>query len=293
MRRVDAAMRAVKADRGETRPAPTEACDPLRESAAAPRITPAERKATPGNPMGRRPGLFAELVAALPGKIVVDDTMAPSSREQYRRLAASLHQAQAGSGMRLVMISSAVPGEGKTLTAANLSLTLSESYDRRVLLIDADLRRPSLHVLFRVPASPGLTDSLMTTEPRTLPTHRLSSNLSLMTSGAVNVDPMAGLTSPRLGQILTEARTAFDWVILDTPPVGLLSDACLLADNVDTTLFVVKAEETPYDLARRAVDILGAHRVLGIVLNRADTNVHRYGYGYGYHARYRQVTPAG
>jgi receptor protein-tyrosine kinase len=280
MGRVDAAMRAVKADRGATRPEPIDAREPLIEAAADPRITSPDRMAPPVSSIGRRPGLFAELAAALPGKIVVDDTMAPSSRRAYRRLAASLHQAQAGSGLQLVMISSALPGEGKTLTAANLSLTLSESYARRVLLIDADLRGPSLHVLFRVPASPGLTDGLKTTEPRTLPTPRLSSNLSLLTSGAVNVDPMAGLTSPRMRQILTEARATFDWVILDTPPVGLLSDASLLADSVDTTLFVVKAEETPDDLARRAVDILGAHRVLGIVLNRADTNVHRHGYGY-------------
>src|SRR6185436_17134614 len=139
MRRVDAAMRAVTADRGATPSAPIEAREPLIETAAEPRITPADRKATPVRSIGHRPGLFAELAAALPGKTVVDDTMAPSSREQYRRLAASLHQAQAGRGLRLVMISSALPGEGKTLTAANLSLTLSESYDRRVLLIDADL----------------------------------------------------------------------------------------------------------------------------------------------------------
>jgi len=277
MRRVDATIRAVKADREATPSAPNEERDSLIDAAADTRITPANRKVLPVGSGGRRP--FTELMAALPGKIVVDDTMAPSSREQYRRLAASLHQAQTGSGVRVVMISSAVPGEGKTLTAANLSLTLSESYDRRVLLIDADLRQPSLHGLFRLPASPGLTDSLMT-EAGMLPIHRLSSNLSVLTSGAVNVDPMAGLTSPRMRQILTEARAAFDWVIVDTPPVGLLSDASLLADSVDTTLFVVKAEETPYDLARRAVAILGAHRVLGIVLNRANTNIHRFDYGY-------------
>jgi Mrp family chromosome partitioning ATPase len=115
----------------------------------------------------------------------------------------------------------------------------------------------------------------------------VSPNLSVLTAGEVDLDPMAGLTSPRMRQILSEARETFDWVIVDTPPVGLLSDASLLADNVDTTLFVVKAEETPYDLVKRAVDVLGARRVLGVVLNRADANVHRHGYGYHYHSRYR------
>ena len=75
----------------------------------------------------------------------------PASREQYRRLAATLHHAQAEHGLKVVMVASAVPGEGKTLTATNLALTLSESYQRRVLLIDADLRRPSLHDDVQVP----------------------------------------------------------------------------------------------------------------------------------------------
>jgi receptor protein-tyrosine kinase len=281
MGRVDAAMRAAEAGRA-TAPAATKA---VIEAPATPAFD-----APPPPPVDRirlASVNFKQLAKALPGKIVVDENMSPTSREQYRRLAASLHQAQIGSGMRVVMISSALPGEGKTLTAANLSLTLSESYDRRVLLVDADLRRPSLHKLFRLPSSPGLTENLMVSDGRALPLHRVSPNLSVLTAGEVDLDPMAGLTSPRMRQILSEARETFDWVIVDTPPVGLLSDASLLADNVDTTLFVVKAEETPYDLVKRAVDVLGARRVLGVVLNRADANVHRHGYGYHYHSRYR------
>jgi Mrp family chromosome partitioning ATPase len=136
MGRVDAAMRAAEAGRA-TAPAATKA---VIEAPATPAFD-----APPPPPVDRirlASVNFKQLAKALPGKIVVDENMSPTSREQYRRLAASLHQAQIGSGMRVVMISSALPGEGKTLTAANLSLTLSESYDRRVLLVDADLRRP-------------------------------------------------------------------------------------------------------------------------------------------------------
>jgi protein-tyrosine kinase len=281
MGRVDAAMRAAEAGRA-TAPAATK---PIIEAPAPPVF-----EAPPAPPVdGIRLASvnFKQLARALPGRIVVDENMSPPSREQYRRLAASLHQAQIGSGMRVVMISSALPGEGKTLTAANLSLTLSESYDRRVLLVDADLRRPSLHKIFRLPSSPGLTENLMVSDGGALPVHRVSPNLSVLTAGEVDLDPMAGLTSMRMRQILSEARETFDWVIVDTPPVGLLSDASLLAENVDTTLFVVKAEDTPYDLVKRAVEVLGARRVLGVVLNRADANVHRHGYGYHYHSRYR------
>ena len=81
---------------------------------------------------------------------------------------------------------------------------------------------------------------------------------------------MAGLTSDRMRRVIDEAREAFDWVIVDTPPVGLLTDANLLASMVDGAVLVVKAEHTPYQLVQRAVDALGRNRILGVVLNRAQ-----------------------
>src|SRR5690348_8021689 len=102
--------------------------------------------------------LLHRLDGSVAEKVIVDDRMLPASREQYRRLAAVLHDAQADKGLRVVMIASALAGEGKTLTACNLALTLSESYRRRVLLIDADLRRPTIHSVFRLDAATGLSD---------------------------------------------------------------------------------------------------------------------------------------
>ena len=99
--------------------------------------------------------------ARLATKIVIDANMMPASREQYRRLAAALHQAQRSNGFKVVMVASAVAGEGKTLTAANLALTLSESYRRNVLLVDGDLRLPTLHRIFQVDGAPGLSDGLI------------------------------------------------------------------------------------------------------------------------------------
>src|SRR4029453_14829682 len=93
--------------------------------------------------------------AALSHKMVGDPNLSPAAREQYRLLAATLHNAQVSHGVKVILIASAVPGEGKTLTAANLALTFSEAYQRDVLLVDADLRRPSLHLLFTgEPAAP-------------------------------------------------------------------------------------------------------------------------------------------
>ena len=107
-------------------------------------------------------------------KLVIDPVVDPSVVEQYRHLAAVLHHAQKASGVRTVMVTSAMPSEGKTLTATNLALTLSQSYQRRVLLVDADLRRPRLREMFALPSTEGLTDSLSAARSGRLPVHQVS-----------------------------------------------------------------------------------------------------------------------
>src|SRR6185436_19451949 len=101
-----------------------------------------------------QPGLPA------PGRAATSDVMQPASLEQFRKLGASLHEMQRLRGTRVVMITSAVAGEGKSFTAANIAITLSASYGRQVLLVDADLRRPALHELFGAPEDDGLTTGL-------------------------------------------------------------------------------------------------------------------------------------
>lgn len=190
--------------------------------------------------------------------------------EQFRRLAASLHHAQATNGTRTVMITSAIAGEGKTLTATNLALTLAESFRRQVLLVDADLRRPSLHDVFQVPNVSGLSDGLKAPADGKLSLMQITPLLTLLTAGRPDPDPMHSLTSARMRRVIDEARERFDWVLLDTPPVGLLTDANLLAAMVDAALLVVRAGVTPYTFVERASEILGRERILGVVLNAAD-----------------------
>ena len=225
-------------------------------------------------------GLVEHMDSSLREKVVVDANMLPASREQYRRLAAALHHAQAATGVKVVMIASAVANEGKTLTAANLALTLSESYRRNVLLIDADLRRPSLHTIFKVRGAPGLNEGLTAPDEPKLPLHDVSPRLTILPAGMPNSDPMAGLTSRRMQGLIDEAREAFAWVIIDTPPVGLLTDANLLASMVDGAVLVVKAGSTPYDLVKRAVDTIGPSKLLGVVLNQAHATLGKYSYRY-------------
>jgi capsular exopolysaccharide synthesis family protein len=210
---------------------------------------------------------FNRLVA---GKVVGDHRMDAKATEQYRRLAASLHHVQVERGTRKVMITSAVSGEGKTLTALNLAITLSTSYRRRVVLIDANLRSPAIHALLDISNVVGLTEALTETGQMKPVVLELSPRLSVVPAGRPDPDPMGPLTSPRLAMILDEMAQKFDWVIVDTPPVVLLPDTNLLVSMVDAAVVVIDAAKTSCDLIERAVHVIGRQRVLGFVLNNAE-----------------------
>lgn len=202
--------------------------------------------------------------------------------EQYRRLAAALHDAQAGAGLKTVMVTSALPQEGKTLTTANLALTLSGSFARRVLLVDADLRRPSLHLVFGRQSTRGLTEALADerAEPEFV---EVSERLSLLTAGRPGSTPLAGLSSPRMGALLEQFGKQFDWVLIDTPPVGLLPDAHLLARLAGAVILVIGAGSTPSNVIERVVAELGPECIIGTVLNRVED--HQIAHA-GYYDRY-------
>lgn len=195
----------------------------------------------------------------------------PVAAEQYRKLAAALVNAQSAHELKIVMVASAVQGEGKSVTAANLALTLAKSYRRRVLLIDADLRLPAQHEIFGVNPTRGLVDLLDGAAAGGVAPVEVATNLMLLAAGRPSADPVGGLTSSRMARLLEEAGAAFDWVIVDTPPVALLPDAHLLTSMVDGALLVVQAGATPYKMLNRAVDALGRERILGVVLNGADS----------------------
>jgi len=265
------------ADAGEAEP---EAAQETPVTSASPRPAPQ------ANPVVLVPRLNAQER----NRVVVGDAPDPALVEQYRHLAAVLHHAQSQSRIRSVMVTSALPSEGKTLTATNLALTLSESYQRRVLLIDADLRRPRVNEMFGLPVTEGLTESLSNpARSGRLPVHQITPTLWVLTAGRAISDPMSTLVSASMKQLLDEARDAFDWVVVDTPPIAILPDANLLASMIDTALLVVSANSTPYPMVQRAAEAIGAARVLGVVLNRAEAS--GMPQGYGYYDRPQTVAP--
>jgi capsular exopolysaccharide synthesis family protein len=256
------------------------------------------------DPAPVRPGQPTSLIAAplpqnelttwrtdpqLVGKLLGTDGFSPAALEQYRKLAATLHHAQTERGLKVIMTASALPGEGKSLTAVNLALTLSESYHRRVFLIDADLRRPTVQRIFGLPPIAGLNEGLKAAEDRPMAVTQISERLFVLPAGRPEADPMSGLTSDRMRRLIAQARSAFDWVIVDTPPVGLLPDASLLADFVDGVLLVVRAGKAPFRMVKRTVDAITHERILGVVMNAVDYAHDRNAggyyeyYGYGYH----------
>jgi protein-tyrosine kinase len=222
------------------------------------------------------------------GRLVLNAGLADLAREQYRRLAATLEEVQAERGIKVVMITSARSGEGKTLTAANLALTLAESFNRQVALIEADLRRPSIHELFGLNGDSQSVGELAADGP--MPLVQVRPRLALFAPDSRIADPIPALSSARMRQFLEAARSKFDWVVVDTPPAGLLPDAHVLASLVDAVVLVIAAGQTGYPAVQRACEAIGAHRVIGIVLNRAhrrDLNLTASGYAeyYGGEAR--------
>jgi succinoglycan biosynthesis transport protein ExoP len=269
---------------------------------------------TAGEPAQRRlggllrPGKRAQLEAKSPTSTALGTVTQPFSVgvEAFRMLRTSLVWCEQGDEMKTLVVTSAAPGEGKTLTSANLSVTFA--YDGlRVLLIDCDVRRPRLHGLFQVPRSPGLMDLLtpsyssdgspsLTFDPnagRTDSGRPITDivrptnvrGLSLLTCGTLPTNPSGLLSGVRMRVLLRELAKSFDLVILDTPPVLATADAGILASLADGVLLVVRAGQTDRTAAKRAHQQLvnvGA-RVVGTVLNDPGGEVSQYGdYYYPY-----------
>jgi capsular exopolysaccharide synthesis family protein len=189
--------------------------------------------------------------------------------EQYRRIAAALHDEQAESGLKTVMITSASPGDGKTLTIVNLALTLAESFARRVLVIDADLRLPALHTTLAIPNHRGLTEALG--DERELPFVDICEGLTVLTAGSPRPAPLAGLIGDRMREIIADGEQRFDWVLIDSSPIGVLPDAQLLGRLVGAVILVIGAGSTPAETVERAVEELGgSDAIFGVVLNRIE-----------------------
>ncbi len=194
-----------------------------------------------------------------------------SVAEGYRTLRANVEFASVDAPLRTLLVTSAVPNEGKTVTAANVAVVFAQA-GRRVLLVDADLRKPSVHVIFNLPNAHGLTTMLrneaVTAESVSHVTEQ--ANLRVLTTGPLPPNPAELLGSHRMQTVLARLKEDADLVIFDSPPLQAVTDAAVLGSYTEGALLVVDAGRSRRRAvrpAREALERAGAH-VLGVVLNR-------------------------
>jgi polysaccharide biosynthesis transport protein len=216
--------------------------------------------------------------------------------EAFRRIRTHVMLTAPPAGLRVVMVTSTGPAEGKTVVAANLAIALAKSR-QGVILVDGDMRRPALSALFGEKLSPGLAEvlaggSLAADAMRQTSVH----GLMVMAAGTGPDNPAELLASPRFKTLLDSLQESFQWVIIDAPPVLAVTDAMLIANEVQNSLFVVGADMTSRDAARTAVDELrrAQSNILGAVLNKVNLKRDSRYYSRYYnpeYARYYHTTP--
>ena len=191
--------------------------------------------------------------------------------EQFRTLRSRLYQLRSNQSLRTLLVTSAIPGEGKTFVAHNLAQAIVRQSERRALLIDADLRRPRMHLALGAPSAPGLSDYLRgTASEMEIIQHGQEGNLCFIPGGSQVTNPSELLLSGGLKSLLERLTPIFDWIILDSPPCVPVADAHILSDLCDGILLVVRAGATRAEVAHRASQELKGRNVVGVVLNAVD-----------------------
>jgi protein-tyrosine kinase len=236
-------------------------------------------KATFEGQVGKREATVATLLEACPRHDWNADSSHPREAdshrdplvsEVFRSLRSHLSLMRKRQPLQKLLITSAVPQEGKTFVAANLAQTFAKQHDSRVLLIDGDLRVSALHKVLGVPLAPGLSEYLSGAAELDSVLRRGSpDNFFFITGGERPTNPTELLGNGRFELLMNRLGPAFEWIILDSPPAVPVSDARLLAQFCDGVLMLVRAGVTPVDLAQKACQEFPKGQILGVVLNRA------------------------
>jgi len=234
--------------------------------------------------LGMIPALF-DYDASAP---LINTGVPPNFSECFRTLRTNVLFSTAEEGLRSLVVTSTGPGEGKTLVATNLAVGLAQA-GMRVLLVDADMRKPRVHMVFDKPRQPGLSNVLVGTAKFSETVHATTvPGLWMVPAGAYPPNPSELLSSKRFGDLVASLGVHFDWAIIDTPPIMAVTDSAIVAHLTTGVVFVVGAEMTSRYAAQRAVEQLGRGRAkfLGAVLNRVDLQHNAYYYAEYYRREY-------
>jgi capsular exopolysaccharide synthesis family protein len=205
--------------------------------------------------------------------------------EQYRVFAMRVQQLCAAQNARVLLITSAAGGEGKSVTALNLASALSSIADGRVLVVDADMRKPKLHHYLSLNASADKSFSALLQNPGDDPRNYIvkTRNVDAILGSNSPGDPIAALASPKARTAIDRLRDDYRYVIIDAPPTLPIADSHILSGLSDKVIFVVRARKTPRELFQHAVETFEATNILGAVLNDVDYQGSRYAYAYEYY----------
>ena len=188
--------------------------------------------------------------------------------EQYRTLRTRLSTADHGHPRRVLIVTSPAKGDGKSVTAANLAITMAQEFNRRIVLVDADLRRPSLHRLLGLPTAPGLSEVLRgEASLDDALVHLADYQLTVLPAGGRVERQTELLGSQAMRRVVDALRSRFDRVVVDTPPALPLADVAVVSPMADGVVLVVRAGATPKPLIERAIAACDESRLLGLVLN--------------------------
>jgi len=188
--------------------------------------------------------------------------------EEFRTLRSRLYQNREKQPLSKILVTSALPKEGKSFTSANLAQVLARQHGRRVLLIDGDLRNPQLHKLLGAEPGPGLFEYLRSENDEFSIIQRgPMESLFFIPAGHYSANPAELLANGRLRTLLNRLESTFDWIVIDSAPAVPVADAVLMANETDGVLLVVRSNSTPTDAARRARQEFAERNVIGVVLN--------------------------
>jgi protein-tyrosine kinase len=197
--------------------------------------------------------------------------------EEFRTLRSRLYHLREKMTLKKLLVTSALPKEGKSFTSANLAQVLVRQHGRRVLLIDADLRGPRLYQMLGTTAGPGLSDYLQgKCDEFSIMQRGALEGLFFIPSGTNIDDPAELVGNGRLKLLLQRIEPLFDWIVIDSPPAVAVSDASVLAKACDGVLMVVRSNSTPFDAARRAREEFPEQMLVGVVLNGTHDDVTPY-----------------
>ena len=206
--------------------------------------------------------------------------------EQYRALRTSIQYSNVDKNMKTILVTSSDKNEGKTTTVVNLAVNFA-NLDKKVLLIDCDLRNPSIHKMFKMGNIYGFTDILVHNREMSKCIQKTElKNLDILTAGAIPPNPAELLSSESMNNLIGELKKVYDYIFIDTPPIGLVTDAGALSSFIDGVVLVVKSEavEKKYlEETKKKLDAVDA-RILGAILNSYKSEQKDYEY-YSYYGK--------